>query len=76
MEFCDAASTVSEAGGAGMIFAMHSANVLSTCLDILGVQVDYAMGTEIYNYIMSTRWGLFANHIIFLDNSWECLTDG
>ncbi|CAN6480493.1 unnamed protein product [Victoria cruziana] len=55
VEFCDAASTVSEAGGAGMIFAMHSANVLSTCLDILGVQVDYAMGTEIYNYIMSTR---------------------
>ncbi|XP_049935917.1 subtilisin-like protease SBT3.9 [Nymphaea colorata] len=46
---------VLQAGGAGVIFAMHTINVLVPCSLISCVQVDYEIGTEILAYIRATR---------------------
>ncbi|KAF3775745.1 hypothetical protein EJ110_NYTH49719 [Nymphaea thermarum] len=54
-QFSKAADTVSQAGGAGIIFAMHTTNFFGPCGSISCVQVDYEIGTEILAYIRATR---------------------
>ncbi|CAN6466236.1 unnamed protein product [Victoria cruziana] len=50
-----AASTVSQAGGAGLIFSMHTINILDPFPPMPVVQVDYEIGTKILAYIKATR---------------------
>ncbi|XP_031497913.1 subtilisin-like protease SBT3.9 isoform X6 [Nymphaea colorata] len=54
-QYLIAASTVFGAGGAGIIFAMHTINILIPFSLRPAVQVDYEIGTEILAYIKATR---------------------
>ncbi|XP_031498746.1 subtilisin-like protease SBT3.9 isoform X4 [Nymphaea colorata] len=54
-QYSKAVATVSQAGGAGIIFAMHTTNLFGQRDPISSVQVDYEIGTEILAYIRATR---------------------
>ncbi|XP_031498059.1 subtilisin-like protease SBT3.9 isoform X3 [Nymphaea colorata] len=54
-QYFKAVATVSQAGGAGIIFAMHTTNLFGQRDPIPSVQVDYEIGTEILAYIRATR---------------------
>ncbi|KAF3775742.1 Subtilisin-like protease SBT3-10 [Nymphaea thermarum] len=54
-QYSTAVSTVYEAGGAGIIFAMHTITLQFPFSPISSVQVDYEIGTEILAYIRATR---------------------
>lgn len=51
-----AVSTVRGAGGVGVIVAKNARDALSPCSDDFPcIEVDYEIGTQILNYIRSTR---------------------
>ncbi|KAF3775744.1 Subtilisin-like protease [Nymphaea thermarum] len=54
-QYSKAVDTVYQAGGAGIIFAMHTTNAFPPCSTFSCVQVDYEIGTEILAYIRATR---------------------